>query len=126
MKSSNIMVSILFVAILCPTAETLAQDDVECPSCSMTMYWTGKTKTGWGKMVKLYKCPAQHAYWIPWEAKKRKNYLDNGSTYQTPKFNPSCPVCGMDAYWTGKTRTEWGKLQKIYKCPVEHLSVGPF
>ncbi len=128
MKRLFTHIAILFATILLLSGDLLAQD-VGCPSCSISMYWTGKTKTEWGKMFKLYKCPAQHAYWVPWETKKPKSYFDDGSTdwpYQYKNLNPSCPVCGMDASWTGKTRTEWGKLKKFYKCPAGHLSVGKF
>lgn len=35
-----------------------------------------------------------------------------------------CPVCGRSLTWTGKTKTEWGKLLKIYKCTAGHECVG--
>jgi len=31
-----------------------------CPTCSMSVYWTGKTYTEWGKLYKIYKCPSGH------------------------------------------------------------------
>lgn len=136
---------VIILAALIINFDKMCAQDVACPSCSMTMTWTGETKTEWGKLFKLYKCPAGHAYWIPWELKKSNSYYDVDSTnqpyripkdqpyqnpnnqqYQTPKDNPICPVCGLTTYWTGKTRTEWGKMQKIYECPAGHVSVGPF
>ncbi len=84
-----------------------------CPSCGMSMIWTGETKTEWGKLLNLYRCPANHYYWIV-----------SGRAERGSSFGPTCPVCGMSASWTGETRIEWGKLQKIYKCPAGHLSVG--
>lgn len=35
-----------------------------CQYDDMQLVWTGQVKTEWGKLVKLYKCPAGHAYWI--------------------------------------------------------------
>lgn len=31
-----------------------------------------------------------------------------------------CPTCGGSMYFTGETQVEWGKLQKLYKCPSGH------
>ena len=35
--------------------------------------------------------------------------------------NCKCPICNGTMMWTGKTKTEWGKLLKEYKCPVGHI-----
>ena len=32
-----------------------------------------------------------------------------------------CPICGMNMYFTGNTKVEFGKLLKEYKCPVGHI-----
>jgi len=32
----------------------------------------------------------------------------------------SCPSCNMNMYFTGTTQVEWGKLMKLYRCPVGH------
>lgn len=117
------------ILFLPESTRSTTDSEVNCPSCSMTMFWTGETTTEWGKMFKLYKCPAGHMYWIPWDqienefSPRRRN---DGNDSELNQVTPKCPVCGMDAYWTGKTRTEWGKLQKIYKCPAGHYSVGNF
>jgi predicted RNA-binding Zn-ribbon protein involved in translation (DUF1610 family) len=99
-----------------------------CPSCSMNMIWTGETKTEWGKMFKLYQCPAQHAYWLPWDVSENANQYRRGTDDEmgvSSNRDLKCPACGMNVYWTGKTRTEWGKMQKIYRCPANHYCVGP-
>ena len=78
----------------------------------MSMYFTGETKTEWGKLLYLNKCPAGHAYWYPATPPKTSKYVQN-----------PCPLCGMETYFTGEVRVEFGKLQKIYKCPAGHISV---
>lgn len=35
----------------------------KCPSCNANMIWTGETKTEWGKLFYLQKCPSSHEYW---------------------------------------------------------------
>ena len=32
----------------------------------------------------------------------------------------NCMTCGSSMYFTGETRVDWGKLQKLYKCPSGH------
>ncbi len=83
-----------------------------CPSCNMSMYFTGTTQVEWGKLLKLYRCPVGHEYW----------YSD-APELMKPIVQDPCPICGAGTYFTGKTRVEWGKLQKIYRCPVGHESV---
>lgn len=129
MKSKCLVFKFLLIVLLLQSDELISQSNVKCPSCSMNMYWLGDTKTEWGKMFKLYECSADHSYWMPWETKKSNDLYDYGTSQpkkQSAKLNPSCPVCDMSVYWTGDTRTEWGKMQKIYKCPSGHKSVGPF
>jgi hypothetical protein len=110
-----LMVHITFIILINIIFTNLSYADEICPSCSMSMFWTGETKTEWGKILKLYKCPAGHAYWIPMQSAQSPN-----------TYAPSCPICGMSVYWTGETRVEWGKMQKIYQCPAGHRSVGGF
>ena len=31
-----------------------------------------------------------------------------------------CETCGQAMYFTGKIKTEWGKLFHLYSCPVGH------
>lgn len=83
-----------------------------CPSCNMSMYFTGGTQVEWGKLMKQYRCPVGHVYW----------YNDTPAQVQ-PIVQDPCPICGLATYFTGKTRVEWGKLQRIYACPVGHQSV---
>ena len=75
-----------------------------CPSCNMGMYFTGTTQVEWGKLMKLYRCPAGHEYW----------YNDSPELVK-PVVQDPCPICGLGTYFTGSTRVEWGKLQKIYR-----------
>ena len=89
----------------------------KCPSCGMSMIWTGETKFDWGQLFKLYQCPAQHSWWIKAGSSSSKGN-DNLSS------SPKCPTCGLGVIWTGETYTEWGKLWKVYECPVGHQSVG--
>ena len=88
-----------------------------CPSCGMSMIWTGNTTTEWGKILQEYRCPAGHEYWYP---------MSSGGMGGTRNVGPECPVCGMSAIWTGETYVEWGKLMKVYRCPAGHLSAGRF
>ena len=32
----------------------------KCPVCGITVIWTGETYIEWGKMFKVYECPAGH------------------------------------------------------------------
>jgi len=82
------------------------------------MYFTGTTKTEWGKLFELYECPVGHRYWF--KAMSSSDRRDDFSV------GPKCPVCGMSVYFTGETYTQWGKLFKVYKCPVGHTSVGRY
>lgn len=89
-----------------------------CPTCGGSMYFTGQTKTDWGKLFYMYKCPSSHAWWIEAPSStpfSRENNFSNG---------PQCPTCGNSVYFTGETYSEWGKLFKVYKCPSGHRSVG--
>ncbi len=98
----------------------------KCPSCSMNMIFTGNTKTEWGKLFQLYKCPAGHSYWYPMLATPQKKSNLPSRDYNESTIKPIsviCPVCNMSATFTGKTRLEWGKLQYIYRCPSGHISV---
>ena len=89
-----VVVTVLFFLSM-PTVLNAGQ---KCPSCSMGMFWTGETKTEWGKLFQLYKCPAGHAYWFPM-------YKRQAPIVPTPKsIGPKCPVCGMEAFWSGQTR----------------------
>ena len=88
-----------------------------CPTCGGLMYFTGETRTDWGKLFYLYKCPSGHTWWI--EAPLTPPPPQNDMT-----FGLKCPICGATVYFTGQTYTEWGKLFKVYRCPNGHLSVG--
>ena len=83
-----------------------------CPSCGMRMYFTGETRTEWGKLLQMYKCPAGHDYWF------------TSSTRSTQSITRDpCPICGMGMHFTGQTKIEWGRLLKIYECPAGHQAV---
>lgn len=129
MKSLTFRFTTLLIVLFLNTDAKFSQFNIKCPSCNMNMFWSGETKSEWGKMFKLYECSADHSYWMPWETKKSNDLFDYGSSNKQNKssnLSPTCPVCDLNVYWTGKTRTEWGKMQKIYKCPANHISVGPF
>ena len=49
------------IALLAMSATAYAYT---CQYDNLQLYFTGQTKVEWGKIVKLYKCPAGHAYWI--------------------------------------------------------------
>ena len=36
----------------------------QCQLCNGSMIWTGKVQTEWGKMLKEYRCPAGHTFWM--------------------------------------------------------------
>ncbi len=82
----------------------------------MNMYFTGQTQVEWGKLQKLYRCPASHAFWV--------NSSTNPTPPRQPSMGPTCPTCGMSVYFTGETFVEWGKLFKVYRCPSGHQSMG--
>ena len=88
--------------------------DPRCPSDNSPMYFTGQVTTEFGKLLKLYRCPLGHEYWI--------NVSGNSAS---PSAVHPCPICGQETYFTGETRTESGVLQKVYRCPVGHLSDLP-
>lgn len=85
---------------------------IKCPSCDMTMYFTGKVKSEYGKMLYLYSCPSGHYYWVP----------ASSNLASTNVKNP-CPICGLGTYFTGETYFEGYKLMKVYQCPLGHKSV---
>ena len=37
-----------------------SSQSLKCPVCGSSVIWTGETKIEWGKMFKIYKCPAGH------------------------------------------------------------------
>jgi predicted RNA-binding Zn-ribbon protein involved in translation (DUF1610 family) len=93
------------------------------------MYFTGQTKTEWGKLLKLYQCPSGHKYWLNLQQDQYNNDNSNSSGSNNNQNNNAfaqlkCPICGSTVYFTGKTITEYGHLLKIYRCPSGHESVG--
>jgi hypothetical protein len=78
------------------------------------MMWTGQTNTEWGKLIFEMKCPANH---ISWEVDEQSK----APSYNRSSDSPSCQYDGSSMYFTGKTKTEWGKLLKEYKCPTGHI-----
>jgi hypothetical protein len=79
------------------------------------MIWTGKTKTEMGKIAKLYRCPSGHEYWI---VDQNNN---NNNNQQPNNRNPRCQYDSNSLMWTGKTKTEYGKILKEYKCVTGHI-----
>ncbi|MEI6970363.1 MAG: hypothetical protein WCL44_02500 [bacterium] len=107
-------------SIISSKTETTATGDTShnCLSCGSSIYFTGVTKTEWGKILYMYKCPAGHAWWIPALSSTGASSANDSSTAST------CPICGSSVFFTGETYTEWGKLFRVYKCPSGHRSVG--
>ncbi|MFO7885539.1 MAG: hypothetical protein R6U68_12005, partial [Desulfobacteraceae bacterium] len=62
----------------------------KCLTCGNSMYFTGETRTEWGKLQKMYKCPSGHAWWV-----------NSSSTFTNrPDISsgPKCPSCGASVY----------------------------
>ncbi len=98
-------------------------DAVKCPTCGMSMNWTGASKVEWGKFRYLYRCPAGHQYYFNSPSERSQRTTATTTTIKTMSPSVTCPTCGMMAMWTGKTYTEWGKLHYVYKCVAGHESV---
>ena len=120
---------ILLAALLMQCSTVLASE--KCPSCGASMYNTCETKSEWGKLFQLYKCPSGHGWWIEGKRAFSPPSLPTPPTLPTlPKLGgdmfsvPKCPVCGAGLYFTGETYMEWGKLFKVYNCPSGHRSVS--
>jgi hypothetical protein len=108
MKKAFFVLAILIVAVMVVFAETY-----RCQLDNGTMYFTGNTKTEWGKLAKEYKCPSGHSYWI---------VEQNSYNSPPPSYNsgPKCQYDNMNLIFTGETKTDWGKLLKKYQCPSGH------
>jgi len=86
------------------------------------MIWTGQSKIEWGGIVKLYKCPFGHQYWITTQQEQEDNFnkwnnkgnKSNEQSYSSPfiSYGVQCPICRGSMYFTGRTKIEWGKLLK--------------
>ncbi len=83
----------------------------KCPLCTGTMMWTGETASEWGKLTYKMKCPAGH---VSWEVDEINN-----SSYRNNN-EKGCQYDGNSMFFTGRTKNEWGKLLKEYKCPSGH------
>lgn len=112
MKKAIIFVVFILVAVF---AFAVPRNH-KCPICSGTMMWTGETATEWGKLTYQMKCPVGH---ISWEV----DDFNNSSSRNINKNG--CQYDGSTMMWTGKTKTEWGKLLKEYKCPAGHVEWRP-
>jgi hypothetical protein len=63
------------------------------------MYFTEETKSEWGRLRQLWKCPSNHAY-----------YFDAPGSYKpgnTSSATDPCPVCDAGTVFTGKTYVDW-------------------
>lgn len=54
----------LIPALLLLTALAVYAFGPQCPLCNGSMMWTGKTQFEYGKMLKQYRCPAGHIFWM--------------------------------------------------------------
>ena len=111
-----------------------AASAIDCPSCGSRMFFTGQTDLEWGKLIRLYRCPAGHEYWVTSEQESRDERSQRsyglGQTERQDQSRPgttgqaSCPICGASMYFTGRTKLEFGRLLKIYRCPAGHEAVA--
>ena len=106
-----------------PSSPTRRPGSRECPTCNMSMYFTGETNTEWGKMRYLYRCPSGHEYYFSSTSISSDPTRSTGSSSSHSYTSGDCPVCGMMAVFTGETYTEWGRLHYVYKCASGHRSV---
>ena len=109
MKKSILIIVIVMIVSVIVFAQTY-----RCQYDNNSMIWTGKTKTEYGKLTKEYRCPAGHFYWV----------VDQNSNVPPPPSYNRGPKCQCDnnvLTWTGKTKSEWGKLAKEYRCPIGHI-----
>ena len=113
MKKSVIAVIAAICCMIMTSSTPGAPDSHKCPLCTSTMYWTGQTKTEWGKLTYEMKCASGH---VSWEVGSNQD----SSTPRKNKDEVKCQYDGFTMYFTGKTKTEWGKLLKEYKCPSGH------
>jgi Zn-finger nucleic acid-binding protein len=125
---------ILCIAMLLISVSVFALD---CPACGGNLYWTGETKTEWGKILKLERCPAGHQYWVTTQQEAQDNQRGNSGGFGSGHFGNdndepnnsytsgtvTCPLCGGSMYFTGRTKIEWGRMLKIYRCPAGHEAV---
>jgi hypothetical protein len=102
-----------------PASYNATSSSRSCPTCGLSMHWTGQTHVEWGKLRYLHACPAGHQYYYNTSSTSAGT---TGSTSKSVNAN-ACPVCGMGAYFTGETYVEWGKLHYVYACPASHQSV---
>ena len=116
-RNIRFVVPVFIPLLIIFISATTAYANHACPSCGMSMIWTGNTATEWGKILKEYQCPAGHEYWYP---------MSLGGSSGMKSMGPECPICGMSVIWTGETYTEWGRMMKVYRCPAGHISAGRF
>lgn len=106
------LATIAFICMLLSSIVFAAPSSHRCPLCAGNMIWTGKTKTEWGKLTYEMKCPSGHISWEVDESNNSRSRSYNGD---------GCQYDGYSMYFTGKTKTEWGKLLKQYKCASGHI-----
>lgn len=104
--------TILFLCVFTITSVFAVPKNHKCPLCNGIMIWSGKSQTEWGKLVYEMKCPTGHTSW-------EVDDFNNSSSRSINKNG--CQYDGNAMIWTGKTKIEWGKLLKEYKCPIGHI-----
>ena len=90
-------------------------ESYNCQYDNSSMYFTGSTKTEWGKLAKEYRCPSGHSFWV---VEQSSSGSSSSSSYSS---GPQCQYDNSSLYFTGNTKTEWGKLAKEYRCPSGHI-----
>jgi hypothetical protein len=102
----KLILVLIFLALLFHLFSIPGYTGEICPSCSMSMFFTGETKVDWGKVLKLYECPVGHSYWIP-----------SGSSPGLDTIGPKCPICGMGVTSQEKQELNGGNYKKYIDAP---------
>ena len=109
-KMKKILLGLLIASLLACLAFTAS---IKCPMCGSNAYATGKTKADPGGVLKEYQCLrfSQHKFWVntnEQNVRTRKRGADAASV--------KCPMCGANAYATGKIKTDPSGVLREYQC----------
>ncbi len=93
----------------------------QCPDCSLSLHRTGETKFVDGELKYVYACVSNHRF-LGEKNPVTTNSLQSRKKTSTVQSSTSndCPTCGLNMIWTGKTKTEWGKLRYLHRCVAGH------
>ena len=105
---------------------------IDCQFDGFRMMWTGATKIDGSKMLKEYRCLSGHRWWITSDQERQDRSRSNRIKPIEPikpiqsSNRVTCPVDRLAMRWTGGTRTEQGKMFKIYRCLKGHETLVKF